>query len=111
LALAYAIAYSFGAVLSLGALRRRVGGLDGRRTMASVSRMAAAAGVMAVAVWATSQAVGANSGSGAVIRTMVGVVVGVIVYAVALYALRVPEMMDLLERLRTRRRPPAAATP
>ena len=111
LALAYAIAYSFGAVLSLGALRRRVGGLDGRRTMASVSRMAAAAGVMAVAVWATSQAVGANSGSGAVIRTMVGVVVGVIVYAVALYGLRVPEMMDLLERLRTRRRPPAAATP
>lgn len=111
LALAYALAYSFGAVLSLAALRRRIGGLDGRRTMASVSRMVAAAAVMAVAVWAATQAVGSDDGAGAAVRTLVGVVVGVVVYGLALFALRVPEVMDLLERLRTRRRPPAPATP
>ena len=111
LALAYALAYSVGAVLSLAALRRRIGGLDGRRTVASTSRMAAAAAVMAVAVWASTQVVGGDAGAGAVLQTLVGVVVGVMVYAVALLALRVPEMVDLLERLRARRGPPAPATP
>lgn len=111
LALAYALAYSVGAVLSLAALRRRIGGLDGRRTVASTSRMAAAAAVMAVAVWASTQVVGGDAGAGAVLQTLVGVVVGVVVYAVALLALRVPEMVDLLERLRARRGPPAPATP
>jgi putative peptidoglycan lipid II flippase len=111
LALAYALAYSFGAGLSLVALRRRVGGLDGRRTMASVSRMAAAAAVMGVAVWAVTRVLGANAGTGAALRTLMGVLVGVVVYAVALFAFRVPEMVDLLDRLRARRRPPPPGSP
>jgi putative peptidoglycan lipid II flippase len=111
LALAYSIAYSVGAVLALAALRRKLGGLDGRRTLASASRMAAAAAVMAAAVWATTQVVGDDSGSGALVRTVVGVVVGIAVYAAALFALRVPEAVELLDRLRARRGRRSTDTP
>ena len=105
LGLAYSLAYTVGAVLALAALRKRLGGLDGRRTLASVGRMAVAAGVMAAAVWLTTQVVGDDSGTGAVVQTVVGVLVGLVVYGVALIALRVPEVVELRERLRARRRP------
>jgi putative peptidoglycan lipid II flippase len=111
LALAYSIAYSIGAVLALAALRKKLGGLDGRRTVASVSRMFLAAGIMAVLVWATSRVVGSNHGSGAVVRTGVGVLVGLVVYLGALFALRVPEAVELRDRLRERRGRGATATP
>lgn len=105
LGLAYALAYTVGAVLALAALRRRLGGLDGRRTLASVGRMVVAAAVMAVAVWAATRAVGGDSGSEAVVRTLVGVAVGLVVYGGALLALRVPEVVELRDRLAARRRP------
>ena len=111
LALAYALAYTFGAVLALDALRRRIHGLGGRQTVDGIGRMIVAAGVMAIAVWGVAHAVGSDDGIGAVIRTLSGVVVGIAVYVAALLALRVPEAMDLLNRLRQRRRPPAPATP
>ena len=111
LALAYALAYTFGAVLALGALRRRIHGLGGRATVDGIGRMVLAAGVMAIAVWGVAHTVGSNDGIGAVIRTFAGVLVGIAVYGAALVALRVPDAMDLLNRVRRRRRPPAAATP
>jgi len=111
LGLAYSLAYTVGAVLALIALRRKLGGLDGRRTLASVSRMVIAAGIMAAAVWVSSQAVGDDSGSGAVLRTVVGVLVGLVVYGGALVALRVPEVIELRERLAARRGRGATANP
>jgi putative peptidoglycan lipid II flippase len=105
LALAYSFAYSVGAVLALAALRRKLGTLDGRRTLTSVGRMVVAAAVMAAAVWLVTRAVGDDTGSGALVRTVVGVVVGLVVYAGALLALRVPEVVEVRERLATRRRP------
>ncbi len=103
LGLAYAAAYSAAAVLALVLLRRRIGGLDGRRTLDSVGRMLLAAAVMAAAVWVSSQAVGADTGNGAVVRTTVGVLVGVVSYGLAVVALRVPEVDDLRRRLAARR--------
>ena len=73
--------------------------------------MAVAAAVMALAVWGVAHTVGSNEGVGAVVRTFTGVVVGIAVYVAALVALRVPDAMDLLNRVRRRRRPPAPATP
>ncbi len=110
LALAYALAYTLGAVLALGALRRRVRGFGGRQTVAGIGRMVAAAGIMAIAVWGVAGVVGSDEGTGAVVRTLTGVAVGIAVYLVALIALRVPDAMDLLHRLRQRRRPPAPAS-
>jgi putative peptidoglycan lipid II flippase len=100
LALAYAIAYSAGAVLALVSLGRRLGGLDGRRTLDSVARMVVAAAVMAAAVWGLTQVVGDDSGGGAVTRTLLGVLVGAVVYFAVLFALRVPEVVEVRDRLR-----------
>jgi putative peptidoglycan lipid II flippase len=111
LALAYALAYSVGAVLALAALRRRVQGLGGRRTADGIGRMVVASGIMAAAVWSVTQVVGSDDGMGAVVRTLTGVLVGTVVYVLALVALRVPDAVDLLHRVRRRRRPPAAASP
>ena len=111
LALAYATAYTFGAVLALGALRRRVHGLGGRQTVDGIGRMVVAAGIMAVAVWGVARVVGSDEGAGAVVRTLTGVLAGIAVYVAALLALRVPDAMDLLERARRRRRPPTPVTP
>ena len=111
LALAYALAYSVGAVLALASLRRRVQGLGGRQAVDGIGRMVVAAGIMAMAVWAVANVVGSDEGLGAVARTLSGVLVGIAVYLVALVALRVPDAMDLLRRLRRRGRPAAPATP
>ncbi len=100
LALAYSIAYSVGAVLALAALRHRLGGIDGRRTLASVARMALAAAAMAAVVWAITRVVGDDTGTGALAQTAVGVVVGAVVYFGLLLALRVQEVVDLRNRLR-----------
>ena len=98
LALAYAAAYSVAGIAALAALRRRVAGLDGRRVVASVARVAVAAAVMGAAVWAVAETVGSDEGSGAIVRTLVGVLVGAVVYVGALFVLRVPEIGDLLPR-------------
>jgi hypothetical protein len=66
---------------------------------------------MAMAVWGVADVVGSDEGLGAVARTLSGVLVGIAVYLVALVALRVPDAMDLLHRLRRRGRPAAPATP
>jgi putative peptidoglycan lipid II flippase len=95
LALAYAGAYSVAAVAAVVVLRRRVGGIDGHRVLASVVRIGAAAALMGAAVWVAAQTVGSDDGRGAIVRTIAGVVVGAVVYVGALAALRVPELRDL----------------
>ena len=50
LALGLAGAYTFGLLVQVKALRRRIGRLDGTRIVRSIARMAAAAAVMAVAI-------------------------------------------------------------
>ncbi len=111
LALAYALAYTLAAVLAMVALARRVGGLGGLRTLTGVGRMVVAAAIMAVVVWTVTRAVGSDEGVGAVVRTFTGVTVGIVAYALALIGLRVPDALDLLDRLRARRRPSTPASP
>ncbi|MBL8778548.1 MAG: murein biosynthesis integral membrane protein MurJ [Acidimicrobiales bacterium] len=110
LALAYAAAYSAAGLLAVFVLRRRIGGLDGRRTLSAIGRMAVAAVVMAVAVLLARELIGSNEGLGAVARTTAGVVVGAAVYLGALYALRLQELHELVARFR-RRGAGNAATP
>ena len=110
LALAYAAAYSAAGLLSVFVLRRRIGGLDGRRTLSAIGRMAVAAAVMAAAVLLARELIGSDEGLGAVARTTAGVVVGAAVYLGALYALRLQELHELVARFR-RRGAGNAATP
>ena len=100
LAFAYSAAYIVAAAATFVVLRRRVGRLEGRRLVATTARIALAAAIMGIAAYIASRAVGSPTGSGAVVRLIVGVVVGVVVYGVCLLALRVEEVDALRSRLR-----------
>jgi len=102
LALAYSLAYAVGAVLALVALRRKLGGLDGRRTVSSVGRITVAAAVMGGSVWAVTGALGEAAGTGAPVSTAVGVLVGLVAYGFGLLVLRVPEATAVVDRIRLR---------
>ena len=110
LALAYAGAYSLAGLAAIVTLRRRLGGIDARQTIPALAKMAVAAVVMGVAVVVVRELVGSNAGLGAVARTTAGVMVGIAVYLGALYALRLPELHELVDRFR-QRRGGKAATP
>lgn len=98
LALGYSLAYTVAAVIALVMLGRRVGGLGMRTLTPSVLRMAGAAAALAVAVAVVGSSIGAELGSGAVTRTIVGVAVGATVYAGVLLLLRAPELGWLRSR-------------
>lgn len=99
LALALALAYSGSAVVAFATLRRRVGLLGGRRLALALGKIAAASGVMAIAVLLVASQIGSNDGVGALLRTSVGVVVGFAAFAVTAVALRIEELDALRSRL------------
>ena len=99
LAFAYSIAYTLSAVLALAALRRRIGGIGGRRLAGPVLRMTAAAAVMGVAVFVLTRPIGSDSGGGAIARLVIGVVIGVAVFGAGLLALRVDDVRQITARL------------
>ena len=91
--------YVVGSVLMLGALRRRIGRLDGRRMLAAVSRMALASLVMGVIAAAVAAAVADRLGSGVVANLLAvtgAIVAGVAAYLLAARALRIEELRLLL---------------
>jgi len=98
LALAFSLAYLAGTAAALRHLRRRLGGLEGRRLLSSAARVAGAAAVMGVAVAGVSLGFGSDRGGGAALRSGIGVVTGVTVFLVAGRLLGVTEMTDLLGR-------------
>jgi putative peptidoglycan lipid II flippase len=100
LALALALAYSAAALIAFVALRRRVGLLGGRRLVVAVAKIGVASAAMAAAVFLAAHAVGSDDGTGAIVRTAVGVVVGVLVFGVTAVALRTDEVAALRGRLR-----------
>jgi hypothetical protein len=56
--------------------------------------------------WLVSRDVGADSGSGALARVLVGMVAGGVTYVTTLWFLQVPEASELAARLRARRTAP-----
>jgi len=100
LALAYALAYSIAALVALVALRRRVGLLGGRRLALAVGKVGVASAAMAAAVVLVAHRVGSDQGGGALVRTVAGVGVGLVVFGVTVVALRTEEVDALRTRLR-----------
>jgi putative peptidoglycan lipid II flippase len=102
LGLAFSGSYLVAAAVALAILARRHGTPSVGRVVAGLARMALAAGVMALTVRASREFVlGASDASGtvAVARVLVGVVVGVVVYAALTLALRVPEARSIARGL------------
>ena len=80
LALSVSIGYSVAAVLAMGVIRQRVGGLGGDELTTPVKRVVGASGVMAVATVLALSVSSATSGFGLLVRVVVAVVVGAVSY-------------------------------
>lgn len=99
LGLSFALAYLVSALWAMHVLATKVPGFELRPLFASLGRIVLASVVMAEAVWATAQVIGANDGAMAVMRVVAGVAVGIVVYIGVLVALGTPELWQLQERL------------
>ncbi len=96
LAAAFAIAYLIAALIAVFVLERRVGGLDLRGIGISLARLTLASAAMGLVVWLVAGQVGGTSTtSEALVRTAVGVVVGIVSYVGFLILLRTPELASV----------------
>jgi putative peptidoglycan lipid II flippase len=94
LALAFGLSYTVAAVVAIWALRRRMGALDVWRILRSLTRISIASLVMAGAVLLVLRVVPDVD----IIKTVVGMGVGAVVYVVAVLVLRVEEVATLRTR-------------
>ncbi|HEX2030653.1 MAG TPA: murein biosynthesis integral membrane protein MurJ, partial [Actinomycetota bacterium] len=101
LALGHAIAYTFAAVVAGVILRRRLGGLEGRRLGSGLGRIGVAAAATGAAAWGAARAVGAAVGvetlAGQLAQVASGVSAGLIVFVGAAVLFRMEEL-DLIGR-------------
>jgi len=101
LALGHATAYTFGSIALLGLIRRRLGGLDGRRSVSGLSRTFLAAGITAAVAWAAARAIGGWAGTatlgGQAAQVLGAVAVGILAFVAAALMLHVDEV-DVLRR-------------
>jgi putative peptidoglycan lipid II flippase len=102
LAWSFSIGYVVAAVLAFYVLTVKVRGVDARALGVSLVRIALAAIVSGEVAWLLSQSVGSDSGSGALLRVVVGVIAGAVTYVALLVFLRVPEVSELRRRLSRR---------
>jgi putative peptidoglycan lipid II flippase len=107
LALSWAIAYIIAMVVSLDAMRRRLGRLEGRQMADSLARVLVATVVLSVLAWGTATVIGYASPSRAIIATAAALLVGGIGFLATLQLLHVRELSLLRDAIR--RRPLSAA--
>lgn len=107
LALGHSIAYVVAAVTAGAVLRRRLGGLEGRRLAAGLGRILVAAALTGAAAWGgarlMSDAIGADTLGGQIAQVAVGVAAGLIIFVGAALILRIEEF-ELVRRTVTARR-------
>lgn len=95
LGLAFAISYVIGAIAALYVLRVKVPTFPVTELLQSLLRILLAAATMGAVLWLALKPVGDNDGFGAILKIVVGLVIGVLVYLGALSLLRVPEVLTL----------------
>ncbi len=101
LALGHATAYTFGSFTLLVLIRRRLGGLDGRRILSGLSRTFLAAGITAAVAWVASRAIGGwvDTGTlgGQAAQVLGAVVAGILAFVASALMFRVEEV-DVVRR-------------
>jgi putative peptidoglycan lipid II flippase len=100
LGLAFGIAYLVSSLWSLQIVSYKIADFPLRATLRSIVMMLIAATMMAEAVWLVARLVGSNDGVGAVVRVIVGTIIGIAVYGAVLRALGASEIDDLIARFR-----------
>lgn len=99
LALSYALAYSVASVVTVRVLLRHSPGFDWRGLVDTLIRLLVAAGIMGGAVFGTVALMPLDSVPQLVAATGVGVLVGAVVYAIAIIAIGVQGIDELIRRL------------
>jgi putative peptidoglycan lipid II flippase len=101
LALGHATAYTFGSIALLALIRRRLGGIDGRRILSGLFRTFLAAGVTAGVAWVASRAIGGWVGTstlgGQAAQVLGAVAAGILAFLATALMLRVDEV-DVVRR-------------
>ncbi len=96
LALGHASTYTFSTAVSLVLLRRRLHGIDGRRVIASVGRIALGALAAAAAAWGVARLIGSALGTETVAaraaQVLAAVLFGVLAFLAAALMLRIEEV-------------------
>jgi putative peptidoglycan lipid II flippase len=100
LALSWSLAYIGAGVVTLYAMRRRLGRLEGRRMVDSALRVAGASAVMGIVAYAAESAIGYDSTGSALLAMIVAVVAGGVVFLGAAWLFRVKELTMLRDALR-----------
>ena len=103
LALAFSGAYAVAAVVTLVALRRRIGRIDGRRLGDTTARVLLAGLAVLVVTWGISRGLGWDGTVRASATTAVGLLAAAVLYLGGLVLLRVPELGTLRSVLTGRR--------
>jgi putative peptidoglycan lipid II flippase len=103
----YSLAYFVGWAISLRVLRRRLGGLDGARTVQTYVRLLVAAGISGALAWAVTWVVGSLVAS-PMLEALVSLLAGGLVlgaaYLALLRAMRVRELQSVLGMVKGRGR-------
>jgi putative peptidoglycan lipid II flippase len=101
LALGHATAYTFGSIALLALIRRRLGGIDGRRILSGLSRTFLAGGVTAGVAWVASEAIGrwvdTSTLGGQAAQVLGAVAAGILAFLATALMLRVDEV-DVVRR-------------
>ena len=109
LALGHATAYTFGAIVLIVLIRRRLGGLEGRIVLSGVARVVVGALATAGAAYLASRGLGAlvDTGSlpGQLVQVGGAVLAGLVVFLAAALILRMEDLQVLKELVIRRRRP------
>jgi len=96
LALGFSASYAFGSIALLVLIRRKLGGIDGDRLLAGMSRTLVAAGVTAAAAWAVAREMAATMGTrtfGAqAAQVGAAVAAGLLAFTVVALILRIEEV-------------------
>jgi putative peptidoglycan lipid II flippase len=103
LGLAYAISYVIASLWALQVMSYKVTGFSLRSVLGGLWRPTLAAVLMAEAMWLVTRNVDGDRGWQAIAQLLVAGTVGLSVYGVVLYALRVPDLGAILDRLKARR--------
>lgn len=80
LAISLSVAYTVAAIAAYAVLRRRIGGLEGRKLLRVTGRVAVLSVAMAVVVAALDAGVGSGTGTGLLVRVLVAVAGGLAAY-------------------------------
>jgi len=105
LALAISISGIVNMLLLLYFLRRKIGFIDGRRIITSLSKILFASAIMGMAVWLVLRYISTFTGtnfSGSLIDLVVGTIVGAVVFLVLAVVLRMQELEFILQIARRR---------